>query len=50
MLDWLRVAYAIEKPGHKLLAATDLDSDTWLAEVKCLQDKKRPPTDTLRDE
>jgi hypothetical protein len=30
LLDWLRVEYAIEKPSIKLLAATDLDSDTWV--------------------
>jgi hypothetical protein len=28
LLDWLRVEYAIKKPGNKLLAVTDLDSDT----------------------
>jgi hypothetical protein len=28
VFDWLRVEYAIEKPSNKLLAATDLDSDT----------------------
>ena len=26
--DWLRVEYEIEKPSDKLLAVTDLDSDT----------------------
>jgi hypothetical protein len=31
LLDWLRVEYAIEKPSNKLLAATELDSDTWVA-------------------
>jgi hypothetical protein len=34
LLDWLRVEYGIEKPSNKLLALTDLDSDTWVAEVK----------------
>ena len=29
LLDWLRVEYAIEKPSNKLLAVTELDSDTW---------------------
>jgi hypothetical protein len=29
LLDWLRVEYAIEKPSSKLLAVTDLDSETW---------------------
>ena len=28
LLDWLRVEYAIEKPSNKLLAVTELDSDT----------------------
>ena len=28
LLDWLRVAYGIEKPRNKLLALADLDSDT----------------------
>ena len=28
LLDWLRMEYAIEKPSNKLLAATELDSDT----------------------
>jgi hypothetical protein len=30
LLDWLRVEYAISKPSNKLLAATELDSDTWV--------------------
>jgi hypothetical protein len=34
LLDWLRVEYGIEKPSNKLLAVTDLDSDTWVGEVK----------------
>jgi hypothetical protein len=25
----MRVEYGIEKPSNKLLAMTDLDSDTW---------------------
>jgi hypothetical protein len=28
------VEYAIEKPSNNLLAVTDLDSDTWVGEVK----------------
>ena len=36
--------YAIEKPSNKLLAATDLDSDTWVAEMKRIRDKKLPLT------
>jgi hypothetical protein len=40
LLDWLRVEYAIEKPSNKLLAATELDSDTWVGEVKRVRGKK----------
>ncbi|MCX6914391.1 MAG: Eco57I restriction-modification methylase domain-containing protein, partial [Verrucomicrobia bacterium] len=54
LLDWLRMEYAIEKPSNKLLAVTDLDSDTWVAEVKRIRGKKLPLTATglhaLRDE
>jgi hypothetical protein len=54
LLDWLRVEYAIEKPSNKLLAATDLDSDTWVAEVKRIRGKKQPLSSAglhaLRDE
>jgi hypothetical protein len=48
------VEYAIERPSNKLLAATDLDSDTWVAEVKRIRGKKQPLTaagvHALRDE
>jgi hypothetical protein len=44
LLDWLRVEYAIEKPGNKLQAVTDLGSDTFLAEVKRIRGKKLPLT------
>jgi hypothetical protein len=54
LLDWLRVEYAIEKPSNKLLAATDLDCDTWVGEVKRIRGKKQPLTaagvHALRDE
>jgi hypothetical protein len=54
LLDWLRVEYAIEKPSNKLLAATELDSDTWVSEVKRIRGKKLPLTAAgvhgLRDE
>jgi hypothetical protein len=54
LLDWLRVEYAIEKPRNRLLAATELDSDTWVAEVKRIRGKKQPLTAAdvhgLRDE
>ena len=36
--------YAIEKPSNKLLAATDLDSDTWVGEEKRIRGKKHPLT------
>ena len=44
MLDWLRVEYGIEKPSNKLLAVTELDSDTWVGEVKRIRGKKQPLT------
>jgi hypothetical protein len=54
LLDWLGVEYAIEKPSNKLLAITELDSDTWVAEVKRIRGKKQPLTaagvHALRDE
>ena len=54
VFDWLRVEYAIEKPSNKLLAATELDSDTWVAEVKRIRGKKQPLSSAglhaLRDE
>lgn len=40
ILDWLRVEYAIEKPGNKLQSLTDLDSDSFVAEVKRLRGSK----------
>src|ERR1019366_4376492 len=54
LLDWLRMEYAIEKPSNKLLAAAELDSDTWVSEVKRILGKKQPLTAAgvhgLRDE
>lgn len=54
LLDWLRMEYAIEKPGNKLQAMTDLDSDTLVSEVKRIRGKKLPLTAAgvqgLRDE
>lgn len=44
LLDWLRVEYAIEKPGNKLQAAVELDSDTLVSEVKRIRGKKLPLT------
>jgi hypothetical protein len=46
--------YGIEKPSNKLLAVTELDSDTWVGEVKRIRGKKLPLTaagvHALRDE
>ena len=39
LLDWLRVEYGIAKPSNKLLAPTDLDSNTWVSEVKRIRGK-----------
>jgi len=54
LLDWLRVEYSIEKPSNKLLALTDLDSNTWVSEVKRIRGKKQPLSSAglhaLRDE
>jgi hypothetical protein len=48
------VEYGIEKPSNKLLAAAELDSDTWVGEVKRIRGKKQPLTAAgvqgLRDE
>ena len=38
----LRVEYGIEKPSNKLFALADLDSNTWVREVKRIRGKKRP--------
>ena len=34
LLDWLRVEYGIEKPNNKVVALAELDSNTWVSEVK----------------
>ena len=44
VLDWLRVEYAIEKPGNKLQCLTGLDSDSFVAEVKRIRGRKLPLT------
>lgn len=44
VLDWLRVEYGIEKPGNKLQSLANLDSDTFVAQVKRIRGKKRPLT------
>ena len=43
---WRKAArqHAIEKPSNKLLAVTELDSDTWVGEVKRIRGKKLPLT------
>jgi hypothetical protein len=48
LLDWLRVEYAIEKPSNKLLVVAELDSDTWVGEVKRMRGKKQPLTAEVR--
>jgi hypothetical protein len=54
ILDWLRVAHEIEKPSLKLQAPTELDSDSFVAEVKRIRGKKNPLSaaalKSLRDE
>ncbi len=42
LLDWLRVEYVLEKPSNKLLTLAELDSDTWVSEVKRIRGKKQP--------
>jgi hypothetical protein len=44
VLDWLRVEYAIEKPSQKLQALTELDSNSFIAEVKRIRGRKLPLT------
>jgi hypothetical protein len=48
------VEYGIEKPSNKLLALTDLDSNTWVSEVKRIRGRKQPLSSAglhaLRDE
>jgi hypothetical protein len=52
--DWLRVEYGIAKPTNKLLALAELDSNTWVSEVKRIRGKKQPLSSAglhaLRDE
>jgi len=44
LLDWLRVEYGIGKPSNRLLPVAELDSDTWVSEVKRIRGKKLPLT------
>ena len=45
---------AIEQPSNRLLATTELDSNTWVSEVKRIRGKKHPLSSAglqaLRDE
>ena len=54
LLDWLAVEYEIAKPTIKLQSPTELDSDSFVAEVKKIRGKKKPlsaPTlKSLREE
>ena len=42
LCEWLRVEYGIERANHKLLALTELDSNTCVSEVKRIRGKKQP--------
>jgi hypothetical protein len=42
LLDWLWVEYEIAKPTMKLQSPTELDSDSFVAEVKKIRGKKKP--------
>jgi hypothetical protein len=42
LLDWLRVEFGVEKPSNKLLSLTELDSTTWVSDVKLIRGKKQP--------
>jgi hypothetical protein len=42
ILDWLLVEYEVDKPGKKLQSVTELDCDSFVAEVKKRRGKKRP--------
>ncbi len=54
ILDWLRVEYDIAKPSKKLQSPVDLDSDTFVAEVKRIRGRRNPLSaaalKNLRDE
>ena len=54
LADWPQPRQAIEQPSNKLLALTELDSNTWVSEVKRIRGKKQPLTaaglHALRDE
>ena len=54
VLDWLQVEHEIEKPNKKLQTPSNLDSESFVAEVKKLRGKKNPLSvvalRSLRDE
>lgn len=54
VLDWLQVEHEIEKPNKKLRTPSNLDSESFVAEVKKLRGKKNPLSvaalRSLRDE
>lgn len=54
ILDWLRVEHGIEKASLKLQAQIEVDSDSFVAEVKRIRGKKNPLSvaalKSLRDE
>jgi hypothetical protein len=41
VLDCLRVRYETERPSNKPLTPAELDSNTWVSEVKRLRGKKQ---------
>jgi hypothetical protein len=42
LLDWLRVEHTVSEPSQKLQSALDLDSESFVAEVRKLRGKKNP--------
>ena len=42
LLDWLRVEQSVSEPSQKLRAPTDLDSESFVTEVRKLRGKKNP--------
>jgi hypothetical protein len=54
ILDWLGAEYEVEKPTLRLQSPFDLDSDSFIGEIKKVRGKKRPLSaaalKNLRDE
>ena len=44
LLGWLQGECEIERPGKKPLAVAELESDTWVGEVKRIRGKNLPLT------